>query len=125
MNKLNETRKVHNLQLSTEFFSDVYAGKKTFLCRMNDCNFEEEDELIFCEYDKQRQEFTGRIFCVVITYILLGGQYGILPGYIVMSVRKITGAEINIDKVIGFSKDIEDDYIVYCGKCHAQKREIE
>lgn len=100
MSNQTETKKVHNLKLSTEFFQAVYDNEKTFECRINDRNYEVGDELILCEFQVKKQEFTGRIFCVEIVYILQGGQFGILSGYVVMSIRKIQNAEINMDKVI-------------------------
>ena len=97
----NETTSghVHNLKLAPQYFDDVYEGKKTFECRINDRNFEVGDELILYEFNPVTKCFLGRVFCVRVTYILPGGQHGILSGYVVMSVTRIPGAEINMNRI--------------------------
>ncbi|MCF3107296.1 DUF3850 domain-containing protein [Niabella sp. CC-SYL272] len=85
---------VHELKTHPKYFSALLAGSKTFEVRKNDRDYKIGDELLLKEYDPDDDEivpepYTGRILHRRIDYILHGGQYGIEPGYCVMSISKI------------------------------------
>lgn len=79
--------KIHSLKVIPPYFDDLLCGSKKFEVRKNDCNFEVEDLLFLHEYQDGR--YTGRKLIFIITYILPGGQFGIDPGYCVMSIKQV------------------------------------
>lgn len=93
------TKSVHLLKISPEYFMAVYQGKKKFEVRVNDRDYREGDELILQEYLQQNKRYTGRLFSVTVTYQLEGGQFGILPGYVVLGIELLEGVELNMKEV--------------------------
>lgn len=91
-----KTKSVHLLKITPEYFLAVYQGKKKFEARVNDRDYRAGDELILQEYVQQTKRYTGRLFSVTVTYVLEGGQFGILPGYVIMGIELITGVELNM-----------------------------
>lgn len=73
---------IHELKLSTEFYSDVETKIKTFEIRKNDRNFKINDVLLLKEWDGVK--YTGRFierkicyitdFCQKENYVVLGIQ---------------------------------------------------
>lgn len=76
--------KVHEVKILSDFFQAVEAGLKTFECRFNDRNYEVGDVIILLEVIDDM--YTGRGISKSISYILEGGQFGIMDGYVVMSL---------------------------------------
>lgn len=91
-----KTKSVHLLRITSEIFTNIYLEKMRFLPHDGTREFREGDELILQEFIPQKKQFTGRLFSVTVTFILEGGTYGILPGYVNMSVELITGVEMNM-----------------------------
>ena len=77
----------HNLKTWPEYFQAVLSGEKTFEIRRNDREFETGDLLVLQEYDPDTEEYSGRYLNVAVTSILRGEEWGIKPGYCIMSIR--------------------------------------
>ena len=53
-----------------EYFEKIISGKKMFELRLSDFEINEGDTLVLEEWDKDKQEYTGRKVEVIATYIL-------------------------------------------------------
>jgi len=86
---------IHKVKIWKQFTFDVATGKKPWDVRFNDRNYKVGDTLIQQEWDNEKQEYTGNELHGLITYILEGGQFGIQPGYVVMSfnLQQYRGAQ--------------------------------
>ena len=83
----------HKLKCWPEYFKNLWNGSKTFEVRKNDRDFMVNDILILAEWNPDKELFTGKTVVKVITYILDGGNFGIEPGHVVMSL-----GDFDIDK---------------------------
>lgn len=99
--------KRHELKVWPEHFVAIYNGQKTHEVRLNDREFAVGDTLYLREHSvamQQREaringavatvsynvgEYSGRSCFKKITHILYGGQYGIVSGYVVLSLGVI------------------------------------
>ena len=67
---------IHELKILPEYFDAVNCGKKNFEIRLNDRNYQEDDELILREWNGE--EYTGRECHRWVGYIYYGnGEYGV------------------------------------------------
>ena len=85
--------RVHNLKTVNPHYYLLSTGEKTFEIRKNDRDFQVGDLLHLEEYiyvDPIRPssggKFTGTSMYRKITHILDGEKWGIMPGYVVMSL---------------------------------------
>jgi ASCH domain. len=78
--------KVHELKTWPDYFKEVFMGHKNFEIRKNDRNFQCGDILILKEWDPEHEEYTGRMLARNVLYVLAGGQFGIEPNFVVMSI---------------------------------------
>lgn len=76
----------HFLKTLPRFFDAVYSGAKTFEVRRDDRGFQVGDELVLLEWDAHAEVFTGRRLDHVVGYILRGEEWGLAPGYVVLSL---------------------------------------
>jgi len=53
-----------------EYFEKILAGKKKFELRLADFEIKEGDTLVLEEWDKDKQEYTGRKIETTATYII-------------------------------------------------------
>lgn len=79
--------KEHELKTWTEYYYEVFVGRKTFEVRKNDRKFKVGDVLILKEWDNEKQCYTGSKINKKIIYILKGGQFGIAKGFVVMGLE--------------------------------------
>lgn len=79
----------HNLKCWPEFYVEVRSGRKTFEVRKDDRGFKVGDVLILECWDPVAKDYTGDFFPVRVNYILPGGSFGVLPGFVVMSIELI------------------------------------
>ena len=91
MNQQNEIPKpfepkIHRLKSWPDQFKDVIAGKKKHEYRENDRDFKIGDTIILKEFDPELCQYTGNSFIVKICYITAGAQFGIPPGYCILSI---------------------------------------
>jgi hypothetical protein len=93
---------LHELKTDPDVFTDVYNGLKTFEIRKNDRNFQENDILILQETkysgrsmqessglsvgEKMPLVYTGREIKCKVIYILRGPLYGLMNGWVIMSI---------------------------------------
>lgn len=76
---------IHELKILPEYFEAVFMGRKTFEIRQNDRGFKVGDFVELYEYELSKG-FTGRKLTRQITYIFEGGQYGLSPGFVCLSL---------------------------------------
>lgn len=81
--------KVHALKTWPKYFA-VVGNSKTFEVRKNDRNFKVGDVLWLQEWVPETEEYTGRSKKFTISFILMGGQFGIEEGYCVMGLGPTT-----------------------------------
>lgn len=87
----------HILKTDPEVFNDVYYGRKNFEIRKNDRNFEVGDLLLLRQTvhtGKEMQqglplEYTGWELRARVKYILSGPIYGLMDGWVIMSIEKL------------------------------------
>jgi len=77
--------KTHELKILPKYFKDVVDGYKNFELRKNDRNFQVGDSLLLKEFDNG--EYTGDSIQVVVTYILVGGEYGLDKDYVILGIE--------------------------------------
>ena len=79
-------KKVHEIKISPVFFKDVSIGIKPFELRVNDRNYQVGDCLVLEEFNGK---YTGNETIKIVTYMLIGGQYGIDKNWCVLGLRPI------------------------------------
>ena len=77
---------IHELKTWPEFFEPLRTGDKRCEVRKDDRGFSVGDKLNLREWDQNAQRYTGRVIWMRVTHILRGGQFGIKPGHVCMSV---------------------------------------
>jgi len=75
----------HELKILPEYFYDVLSSRKRFEIRKNDRNFKVGDTVKLREF--KDGIYTGNYINARITYVFLGGQYGLEEGYCIFSFR--------------------------------------
>lgn len=78
--------KPHEVKCLPEYFQAVKRGDKTFEIRYNDRDYQVGDTLIICEWDNDRQQFTGDRVTRTISY-MTDFEQG--PGFVVLGLRSI------------------------------------
>jgi len=91
--------KIHALKTLPTYFKAVAAGTKTFELRKNDRDFNVGDGVILKEWNMgstdstgperviiQEQGYTGREIIKTISYILVGGRFGLAKGYVILAL---------------------------------------
>ena len=84
----------HELKTDSDVFEAVFDGFKQYEIRFNDRDFQVDDELILRETvstGKQMAEgallrYTGREYRCIVHYILRGPIYGLMDGWVVLSI---------------------------------------
>lgn len=84
--------KVHKLKCWTPYYDAILAGDKKFDVRRDDRGFETGDYVLLEKYDPEHRCYVvdpedGIPYAIEkqIKYTLRGGQFGIEPGYVVLS----------------------------------------
>jgi hypothetical protein len=78
----------HCLKTDTSVYEQCETGVKSFEIRKDDRDFQVGDILTLEEYLNKRK-YTGRRSSYWITYILRGEEWGMQPGYVIMSIVRI------------------------------------
>lgn len=78
---------VHELKTVQPYFEAVARQDKTFEVRKNDRAFAVGDALWLREWDPSTKRY-GAGYVRRVSYILLGGQFGIEPGYCVLGLQE-------------------------------------
>jgi len=77
----------HRLKTWPKYFSDIRNGSKPFEVRLNDRNFQVDDDLELYEWNPKTGRATGNVLARTVTYVLHGGQFGIENGYCVLGIK--------------------------------------
>jgi hypothetical protein len=85
--------KTHRLKTWPEVYEAILTRAKTFDVRRDDRGFAVGDQLVLREWRPDTGEYTGRSITVLVTYLLAGGQFGVAPGYVCMSIRRVPSLE--------------------------------
>lgn len=82
----------HKLKILPQYFKAVQSGEKTFEIRKNDRGFKVGDTLLLKEYTSLEEygvaTLTGQEITKEISYILEGGQYGLVEGYCILALKE-------------------------------------
>lgn len=76
----------HELKTWPEYFQAIWDRRKTFEVRVNDRGFTVGDTLILKEWDPETGKYTGSAMMRTVTYVMLGGSFGIDAGTVVMGL---------------------------------------
>jgi hypothetical protein len=82
--------KIHELKSWPVYFQPLYSGAKRFELRYDDRGFHVDDILQIREWDCATHKYTGRVVWMRVTSILAGGQLGLQPGNVIMSVARLS-----------------------------------
>jgi hypothetical protein len=85
----NKEPETHTLKCWSEYFIEIFEGRKTFELRKDDRNYKVGDTLILEEGDIQHDDFvrTGRTVKATITYIIKDAVvFGLQKGYCILSL---------------------------------------
>lgn len=77
----------HELKTWPEYFIPISWGLKTFEIRKADRNFMIDDILVLKEYKPELDFYTGNEIKVLVTYVLKGGQFGLMDGFVCMGIK--------------------------------------
>ncbi len=80
------TMKTHELKCSTQYFHEIWVGRKTFEIRNNDRGFEAPCVLNLREVEPVTGKITGRSILAACEYVLRDFE-GLRPGYVGLSLR--------------------------------------
>lgn len=81
---------IHILKTWPIYFDAVKRGEKTFEVRRDDRGFQKGDIVVLKRFDPTRAEILQENAPTMefrIGWILAGGQFGVEPGYVVMSLH--------------------------------------
>ena len=81
---------VHNLKTWPEYFAAIVCGEKTFEVRKADRGFAVGDHLCLQEFIPEYEQYTGRNWVVVVTYIMYGGSFGVDKSFCVLGIRQLS-----------------------------------
>ena len=81
--------RTHELKTWPEYFEAIRSGRKRFELRRNDRHFGEGDMLWLREYHPVTGTYTGRELQADITYVLRDPVFGLLSGYVILSLSDV------------------------------------
>lgn len=77
---------VHDLKTWPELFDGIESRSKRFEVRKDDRGFKVGDLLHLREWSPETREYLGRSCMRCVTHLMTGGQFGLEPGYVAMSI---------------------------------------
>ncbi|MCB2406346.1 ASCH/PUA domain-containing protein [Hymenobacter lucidus] len=77
-------RQTHELKIWPACFAAVESGAKPFDVRQNDRNFQVGDVLLLREYEPETEQYSGQTVLRAVSYVLLGGSFGLEAGWCVV-----------------------------------------
>lgn len=91
----------HKVKCWPDYYEAIKRGDKNFDVRRDDRGYQRGDTLLLQKYgsghgyytDPVRGRFSYDEIRREITYVLTGGQFGIEPGYVVLSLKELTPGE--------------------------------
>ena len=85
----SKPQQLHALKTWPIVFDALLTRAKTFEVRLNDRDYTVGDMLYLREWNPDNGKYTGRTMKAMVTYTLEGGCFGIMDGYICMSIRRL------------------------------------
>ncbi len=82
-------KEAHDLKTWLIPFAALWAGLKFYEIRNNDRAYEVGDLLRLREYNHESEVYTGRYILAQVTYMTVGGTFGLSPDLCVMSIREL------------------------------------
>ncbi len=82
--------KLHELKCVIVPFQAKWNGIKSWEFRKNDRDYRLGDLLLEREYYVINGEYSGREILEEVTWILLGGEFGVPEGYVIMSTKELS-----------------------------------
>jgi hypothetical protein len=79
--------KTHELKTWPQYFNEIINGNKTFEIRKDDRGYKKGDILHLREYNQLLDEYTGNQIKKTVSYILMGGNFGLEKGYVIMGLK--------------------------------------
>ncbi len=89
----------HHLKTLPAYWDAIARGDKLFEVRKDDRAFQAGDILVLERYDADDRRdplahFQTMSLQRLVTFVLRGGQFGVEPGYVVLSLRDISGDDL-------------------------------
>lgn len=78
----------HRLKCAPEYFEELAAFRKNFEVRFDDRGYGVGSLLLICEYDADRDRFSGRHLEREVLYVLRDFE-GLQPGWVVLGLRPV------------------------------------
>ncbi len=95
---MNENITTHTLKTWPESFEAIVTGVKRYEIRKADRPYSVGDHLLLQEWSPETETYSGRQVCVVVSYMTRGGEWGLPPDIVVMSITiEEKGAEKSPD----------------------------
>lgn len=85
----------HDLKTWPEHWQAVADGVKTFELRVNDRGYQVGDVLHLREWHPTTSLYSGRSCRRRVTHLLVGGQFGLADGHVIMSLQPEHGTVRN------------------------------
>jgi len=84
----------HELKTWPEYFEAVWNNNKTFEVRKQDRAYNVGDTLHLKEFYYTTQKYSGREIKVKVTYMLMGGQFGVDEDFCVMGFNRVYVSDV-------------------------------
>jgi hypothetical protein len=82
-----KSNSIHHIKATPKFFDSLYTGHKKFEFRLNDRNYRVRDILVIHEYDKDKNQYTGRSCKRVVTFVLSSDEgFAMLRDWVILSL---------------------------------------
>ena len=80
----------YDLKTWPGYFDDIASGRKRFELRSHERPYAVGDTLLLRCFDVTKDQYDGRSVEVKVDYVMLGGQFGLATGYVVMGISLLT-----------------------------------
>ena len=81
--------KKHELKCWSGFFNLVWEGVKTFEYRVDDRQYNEGDDLVVRDWDKDKSEYRGRYYTAKVGYVLHCATFDGSTGWVILSLLDV------------------------------------
>jgi Domain of unknown function (DUF3850)/Antitoxin VbhA len=90
----------HELKTWPEHLQAVKRGVKTLEIRRDDRGYQAGDVLHLREWEPNGKGYGGEELRVRVTHVLPGGQFGLVDGYVAMSIRPVTAPPLDPEEAV-------------------------
>ena len=81
-------KKEHRVKCWPDYFKCIVEGTKTFDLRVNDRGYKVGDLITFMEWNPNAETYTRGSCLREISYVLPGGQFGLLAGWVALGLTE-------------------------------------